>query len=154
MSRTKFKNNALINAAKVFISINILLPIIFGILIYIFFRDVRPYPIKYSLELIGLDDIGVLRTFGDGAINYWFVYCLPDGLWAYSLTYFIMSINKYEDFKIKGIYLVATYAIILFQEMFQGSFLKGTFDVYDMVNINLGFFIALVVFYRNTGALK
>ena len=135
---------------------NIFFPIIFGGVIYTFFRDYKPESLTFILNLVDLNvslDPKIYLS-GNKYFNSWFVYSLPDGLWAYSLTYFIAYTNNKILFKNKIYWLLATYLLICFQEIFQGSILNGTYDFNDMVSLNFGFFLALVVFKKLTGNNK
>jgi len=125
--------------------LNIIGPIFLGLIIYIFFREIKP---EVLLKIMSILDINYFYSYNitdNKNFNSWFVYCLPDGLWAYSITNFIIFTNKNETSRVKKYYLCLTYAIISLQEFLQGIFLPGTFDVYDVVNLNAGYFLALLV---------
>ncbi len=125
--------------------LNVFPPIILGVIIYVFFRDYKPKLINFFFDLINLKVSTINHITGNKYFDYWFIYSLPDGLWAYSLTYFIAYLNIDASLKNKIIWIFITYLLIIFQELFQGSILNGTFDPHDMIIINVGFILALVV---------
>jgi hypothetical protein len=98
------------------ISLNVIIPIILGIIIYFIPTD------KFSFIQI--------RIY------------LPDGLWAYSLTSCILIIwNR----KINLLWLLLTVCLFFVFEFFQAlDFIKGTYDVND-IYIYLSFSLFAVI---------
>jgi hypothetical protein len=72
-----------------FFSVHILLPLFFGGLVYVCWRDPNLLMFKW-FRALGLEgSIQSLRLGTDSlqtALPHWLVYSLPDGLWVYALT--------------------------------------------------------------------
>ncbi|HEY3025407.1 MAG TPA: hypothetical protein VGJ55_04560 [Pyrinomonadaceae bacterium] len=78
-----------------FLALHVLLPVLAGGLIYICWRD----PDLFMFRWFGAVGLGTLlndlRAAVAGAqpsLPRWFLYCLPDGLWVYALTAFMMRV--------------------------------------------------------------
>ena len=126
-----------------YIAFNILLPIIIGIIIYIYFRKINPKILNYALLFVNLNQSPVYYFGGESYVPNWFVYNLPDALWAYSMTCFVVLIGIKDNLNNRLFYYIISYILILGQEILQGSLLQGTYDFYDILAINLGFFLGL-----------
>lgn len=114
-----------------------------GVLIYIYFREVNPKSINTILIFFNINQSPKYYSGIDNYVPNWFIYNLPDALWAYSMTFFVVIIERKESLKIKLFYSIISYAIIIGQEALQGSLLQGTYDFNDIVAVNLGFFFGL-----------
>jgi fucose 4-O-acetylase-like acetyltransferase len=73
-----------------------------------------------------------------------FVFNLPDGLWAFSFTSFILLATRQDTNKIRLIYLCASVILMIALEAFQGDWISGTYDAKDMVAIAIGIVSALI----------
>jgi hypothetical protein len=75
-----------------FIATHVLLPIVFGGLVYICWRDPGLLMFKW-FRVLGVEPLVLQLRVAAGAtgsaLPHWFVYSLPDGLWVYALTAFI-----------------------------------------------------------------
>ena len=76
----------------------------------------------------------------------WLAYNLPDGLWAFSMTSFLLIAGRHDSKIIQRIYLVVGLFVMLALEIFQGSALPGTFDTNDVVSIVVGYLSSLAIF--------
>lgn len=117
-----------------FVIINIILPILLGGTIYVFFRssDLLMFSWFKFLKIDGF--IHFIRKYTvlyQKNIPYYILYSLPDGLWVYS---FIAFLSLY--FKNKFIYtLLGTISAAV--EILQLWFVPGTFDILDLIIIIL-----------------
>lgn len=78
-----------------FLALHVLLPVLAGGLIYICWRDADLFMFRW-FGAAGLGTlVNDLRAAVAGAqpgLPRWFLYCLPDGLWVYALTAFMMHV--------------------------------------------------------------
>jgi hypothetical protein len=75
----------------------------------------------------------------------WIVYNVPDGLWSFSMTSFLLLTCKSDSRSIKIFYLFFGLACMLGLELFQGSVLSGTFDLKDVLAILIGFVFSIFI---------
>jgi|LakMenEpi03Aug12_release.lakeMendotaPanAssembly.Ray.scaffolds.fasta_scaffold458926_1 hypothetical protein len=120
----------------------VILPLILGYFIYNCLREELSglmlsffYPcmcvyIKSSLNL--------------NTIYYWIKYNLPDGLWAFSFGSFLyLSFSGLR----RKIYLILGFIVAILMEILQPVFINGTFDIIDLLFIEL-FYITSCLFLR------
>ena len=117
-----------------------LLPLIFGIFIYISFRNTNIL-IWNWLEIFGIGDFfSIIReTCSLKKINYsnLIIFNLPNGLWVYSFTATLIL------FKVNKIYFFVPLFLAYISEIFQSlNYISGTFDYLDLLFYLLGFIFA------------
>ena len=136
------------------IGLFVLVPLLFAIGIYAFLR-VDPPPllkilmVKFqnnSIFHIAWNNLETTRTPD------WFVFNLPDGLWAFSFTSFLMISTKRDSSRTRQIYLLIGLLVMVGLELLQGSVLMGTFDPFDLLAIFLGFVTSVYLFSNRSGA--
>jgi len=118
-----------------------ILPISIGTLIYLLFRPVN-ITVFHWAETVGLYSfILKARTLLD--ISYylpeWFIYSLPNGLWAYSFMFFMSFI--WGDVNSLG----KTFFIVLVVALSVGS------ELGQMLNLVPGFFCLVDMFFYTSG---
>jgi hypothetical protein len=145
VSRNIFRSGVLRRSSFDF---NLFLPLLSGGLIYLFFREVKPPVVAEALGLLNLEIDYVFFTNLRHPLWLWFVYSMPDALWAYSLTYFILFVTKNDGALEKIVYRAIGYLLIILQEILQGSMLKGTYDVCDLISLNSAILFCYFVFNR------
>ena len=125
-------------------------PIIFGIVIYIFFRSNSLMLFKWLNVLFPMSEIEPIREYTLLLTPYlpdWFLFSLPDGLWMFSFVCFIFSIwgNKLNFNTIFWITFVFLISISHeFGQLF--NYFPGTFDIYDITFYLLGALIPILLF--------
>ncbi len=126
----------------------VLLPLFSGGMIYIFFRTNRLLMFRW-FENIGLGKIinTVRESSGHGNLPGWIIYSLPDALWIFSFTSFMLIIWQHK-FSAESIpWLFVAPAIGVFSEIGQAfHFLRGAFDMTDFILI----LIASILPFKNT----
>ena len=127
-----------------------LISLIFGGLIYVFFRS---YNIKMFrwYEFIGLDNfitsIRRITVNHNNLFPSWFLYSLPDGLWIFSYTCLMFYIwdNKITLKNVFWVFIIPISAII--SELGQMTkYINGTFDILDLVFYFLGMSLPFILF--------
>lgn len=114
--------------------LHVILPLICGALIYFLFR--RSNLAIFSWFDNTLNDV-VVKYMGVGlkwSLNLpsWLIYSLPDGLWAYSLSYTIISIWN-NSLKPIFVIIITCSLAELFEIMQFIGLVPGTFDLIDFV---------------------
>ena len=128
---------------------HVLAPITIGGLIYLLFRadtllmfrwieivgmDTYLYNIRSCFSSIKITDISIL------------LYSVPDGLWVYSLTAFMLFVWKGELSKHSAAWLLIGPVLATGGEIAQGlGLINGTFDLYDLVLCAIGSIAPIVV---------
>ena len=126
----------------------VILPLVCGSLIYIFFREYKPLVFNILLSYLPITlEHKPAQFFGD-QIGFLFVYNLPDGLWAFSLTSFSYICSLDNVYKIRFAYILLSFFIIIAQEALQGALLPGTYDPLDLVFGAAGFILSSMFFYK------
>jgi hypothetical protein len=114
----------------------VFLPLVLGALLYLFLRKDAP---KFVIE--GYD---FFRSFFEFDLSHrqilhldsnwdWVNYNLPDALWAFSLTSFILLATRKDNHYTKFFYLFISIVIMLVLEM-----KVGTFDWLDIAAMLIG----------------
>jgi glycopeptide antibiotics resistance protein len=80
----------------------------------------------------------------------WLVFNLPDALWSFSFTNFLMLSSKNNSLTVRNMYLIFGVLVMLASEVAQGSFLNGTFDLLDIVAISIGVAISFFLLRSST----
>ncbi len=130
-------------------------PLSIGTLIYLLFRPETIRIFEWS-KMIGINVfISTVREyFSTIELPNWIVYNLPNGLWIFGLTYFLLTIwRNRKDFQAK--FWIATPLIIaLFLEFSQLNLNNvGTFDFKDLAFYLIGFLFSLI-FNNNFSTIK
>jgi hypothetical protein len=121
----------------------VILPLALGALPYLFLRK------DASVFVIALQELS--RNYFEFDFSHrhvlrldsnwdWLIYNLPDALWAFSFTNFIVLATRTDDHKIKLLYLFASGLIMLVLEI-----TVGTFDWFDLAAIALGCCISILI---------
>jgi len=125
---------------------HVILPILIGGLIYVFFRG-RNLVFMTYIELVSNLSLTSLSYYTDPIktkLYDWVIYSLPDGLWVYSFTSSIMLMKLDSKVRIYIIHMPLLLAVTF--EMFQLlDMYKGTFDPIDLLFFVL-FFLLSVTF--------
>lgn len=126
----------------------VVLPICVAVWIYLSFRKYRPIPLEKVVDAwnrLPIKNIDFLHSFQPAD---WFVYNLPDGLWAFSFTSFVLLSTKNASRRVANGYLVLAIAIMALLEIAQLWLPLGTFDYFDLLAILVGTLAATVLNFR------
>lgn len=140
------KSKAFLNLQDLFeFCIKVILPLLFGALIYIFYRPKNLLMFDW-LNFLGFkDSLNSLRPTAQqqfSRIPEWVIYSLPDGLWVLSYTFLMSLIWASEQRIIKPFFIF--FGLIFSLSLELGQYFKiipGNFDFNDLIFINLGFLI-------------
>ncbi len=104
------------------IALNIVLPLVIGLLIYIFLKHGTYINVLFNYE----SDIYLTGFFGNAVISW-----ATDILWAYSLSFLLFALSA--PFKRKYPILITEIIFFIIMEMLQKySIITGTFDIIDI----------------------
>ena len=125
-------------------------PLAFGSLIYVFFRDSNLILFKWLEKIYISGPIFLVRSFTYPISIYlpnWFLYSLPDGLWIFSLISILLIIwkNTISKHNLFWFILIPTTVILLEIGQFFG-FIAGTFDLMDIIFYLLGTILPFLIF--------
>ena len=125
-----------------------LLPIIIGGLFYIAFRSKTLIMFNWFKQ-IGIENVIFnIRdkiSFFKYLLPNWIYFSLPDGLWIYSFTSFLLIYwdNKFEYCKY---WLLIPFTSSIVVEILQLlKMFPGTFDIIDLFFLTLGFSLSLII---------
>ena len=118
------------------------LPLTLAIGIYLFFRS-SPPPLLQAL--LTWHPVSVIRL---GAHLDWLVYNVPDALWAFGFTNFLLIACRRDHTKVRTLYLTLGFALMIGLEVGQGRWLAGTYDPLDVVATLLGAGLAWLLLKR------
>ena len=114
-------------------------PLLFGILIYIFLRpdnliynDLFSSPIKIKINT------------NSKVVNF-LVYSLPNGLWSMSFSQLIFHIYKIRSLKTILLSSVMLFVGIIIELLQYQSFINGTFDFNDIFSYIISYLIILII---------
>jgi len=128
------KINVLIN--RILIT---LLPLIFGGFIYLTYRIETLKMFRWFDNIGATDFINFLRTneiLQSISLTQWIKFSLPDALWIFSFTYFMLTIWKFNITKSSAFWIFLAPTIGLFSEIGQLiGLIPGTFDLVDLIFI-------------------
>ena len=139
-----------------------LLPILIGGFLYILFRSEHLTMFRWFKALSLNHGISFLRTISNhfvGNLPDWFLYSLPDGLYLFSFTSFLLIIWNYELSIKSALFIFSVPFLAIISEGFQhiGLF-PGTFDELDLFYYISGIFISVLTvnptFQKSTNALN
>ena len=120
-------------------SLFVVTPLIFALIIYATLR-VDPPQVVHALKGWSGQTAFLIPDHFD-----WLVYNAPDGLWAFSMTSFLMLTSKKDSRLQRTCYLTIGIIVMLGLELLQGSMLAGTFDVKDAIWILVSFIFSIFV---------
>jgi hypothetical protein len=120
-------------------SLFVIAPLILALIIYVLFRPYPPDNIEQIIRWINTHRYQLNSDYD------WFVYNLPDGLWAFSFTSFLIIHTSSDAFKLQFMYLATGLSTMIILEVMQIRYLAGRFDILDIVAILLGFFFSLIL---------
>ena len=126
----------------------VLAPLLVAIGIYIAFRTQLPPLLLKVTNWISLE----LPIYDLGLSWGWLVYNLPDGLWSFSFTNFIILSTQDNSHAIRNFYLSVGIFLMVASEFAQGTLLSGTYDPLDIVAISLGVLISFLVLKHSNSA--
>lgn len=118
--------------------VHVLFPLVLGGLIYICWREPDLLMFRW-LRAIGLETVtNGLRSLTAPErkfLPYWFVYSLPDGLWVYALTAFMLLVWRNSDsLPTKVLYCSLGLILGAGTELGQlAGIVPGTFDYGDLI---------------------
>jgi|688.fasta_scaffold466604_1 VanZ family protein len=112
----------------------VVLPLALAIIIYILFRSNPPALLAAVISLVSTTYQPILLE----ADFDWFIYNVPDALWAFSFMSFLMITSRLDGPIIRGMYLMLGLTIMILLEVTQGIYLPGTYDYLDVVAVALG----------------
>lgn len=140
------------NKTNIFILIGHLVSLMFGVWIYILFRQV---PLKIYSWIDNTDImyyINFLQQKSKVHINQvpeWIIYSLPDGLWVFSYVCLSLIIWKREITSINLIWILILPIIGISMEIFQFfGIINGTADFYDLIFYIIGAVSPFVIFNK------
>jgi hypothetical protein len=117
--------------------LHVSLPIVFGGLIYVYWRDPNLLMFKW-FHAVGFESL-ILRlrlatSSTKAALPFWFIYSLPDGLWVYALTAFMILLwRDVKSLPIKMFWLSLGLLLGVGSELGQlAGIVPGVFDKADL----------------------
>ncbi len=121
----------------------VLLPLLIAGGIYFLFRVSPPQTIIDLTRWMNYSPV----SLGDGWD--WFVYSVPDGLWAFSFSSFLLIETRNASKITRFTYSVVGLVLMIMLEALQGTHLDGTFDKDDVAAVVIGFGISHALMHRN-----
>jgi hypothetical protein len=79
----------------------------------------------------------------------WMVYNVPDALWAFSFTSFLLIACRHDRPAIRKAYLAFGSILMVGLEVAQGIYLTGTYDDLDVVATVAGAGLSYLMLYRS-----
>lgn len=130
------------------ITIHVIIPILFGGLIYISFRSKSLNMFNWFESIGVLDNILLIRNSFYGlkeSIPKWLYFSFPDALWVYSFTSaLLLSGNEIKSLKY---WLLIPFILGPFLELLQLiNLFPGTFDVIDLFFTCIAFLFSIIIF--------
>jgi hypothetical protein len=126
-------------------TITAVLPLLLGGLIYICFREKNILFFSW-LQYFNINDYLFQNIYtGNNIILKYFIYSLPNGLWILSglLILKLFLKNEYFLLSIYSIVFIVISFIIEIGQLFK--FVRGTFDILDIITIALFSIIGLII---------
>jgi hypothetical protein len=124
----------------------VILPLIFGIFIYIAFRDTNIY-LYYIFKNETLKHIDIFNWISSFNINSFIIYSLPDGLWVFLSTNIFLIIWNGDIVRHLFWVLLPLTIGILYEYMQYTGILSGTFDFYDIIIMFISAIVSLSFYY-------
>jgi hypothetical protein len=119
------------------------LPLTLAVGIYLFFRS-SPPPLLQAL--LTWYPVSVIRL---GAQLDWLVYNVPDALWAFGFTSFLLIACRRDSPKVRKVYLTIGFVLMIGLEVGQGRWFAGTYDPLDVVATVVGAGLAWLLLKRS-----
>ena len=132
--------------SRTYIFINIIIPLIIGVVIYAFYRNENLLVFTWVEYVIGLKpslnfSLDLTQSLMNLHIPNWIIFSLPDGIWIYVLTSTIFVVWAQ---KIHLFWLSVPIFLGIGLEIFQlYNLVPGTFDSIDLMFLLSGYAIAL-----------
>jgi hypothetical protein len=131
--------------------IHVVAPITLGGMIYLLFRD-KSLMMFHWADAIGvkpvLDDMRIYCTTIQMDNLNWFFFSLPDGLWVYSFTSFMLIVWGLKFSRHSIFWISIGPSLALCGEMGQASgVVRGTFDPTDLLLCLIGSILPFVVLF-------
>ena len=114
-------------------------PLLVGILIYIF---LRPDDLIYN-DLFS-SPIKIKINTNSKVVNF-LVYSLPNGLWSMSFSQLIFHIYKIRSLKTILLSSIMLFVGIMIELLQYQSFMNGTFDINDIFSYIMSYLIVLFI---------
>ncbi len=125
-----------------------IIPLLLGGIFYISFRSTTLIMFNW-FKVIGIENIIFKIRNSMNFIKYllpnWSNFSLPDGLWIYSFTSFLLIYwdNKFDYYKY---WLLIPFTTSIVVEILQWlKMFPGTFDIIDLLFLMLGFTLSLII---------
>jgi len=113
------------------------IPLIFGGLIYLTYRVETLKMFRWFDNIGASDFINIIREnefLRANTLPQWIKFSLPDALWIFSFTYFMMTIWKFKINRSSAFWIFLAPTIGLFSEIGQLiGLIPGTFDLVDLI---------------------
>jgi peptidoglycan/LPS O-acetylase OafA/YrhL len=123
----------------------VLLPLALAGGIYIAFRSSPPLLLSAMIELLPYN----AHPFKLGSNFDWLVYNVPDGLWSFSFTSFLLIACRNDRPATRKLYSASGSILMVNIEVAQGIYLPGTYDHLDVVATIAGAGLSYLMLYRS-----
>lgn len=114
-------------------------PLLVGILIYIFLR-----PDNLIYNDLFLSPIKIDINTNSKVVSF-LIYSLPNGLWSMSFSQLIFHIYKIRTLKIIILSSIMLFVGIIIELLQYQSFMNGTFDINDIFSYIMSYLIVLFI---------
>ena len=114
-------------------------PLLVGILIYIFLR-----PDNLIYNDLFLSPIKIDINTNSKVVSF-LIYSLPNGLWSMSFSQLIFHIYKIRTLKIIILSSIMLFVGIIIELLQYQSFMNGTFDINDIFSYIISYLIVLFI---------
>lgn len=126
--------------------ITVLIPIIFGSLIYIVFRKNNIIFIEWLQNKILYQTDLSISLVKYIELHEIIIYSLPDGLWTFSLINLVLIIWNYKINRYSFLWIIVAILLSIVFELVQlTSYVKGTFDYIDLLFIIIAIFLSFII---------
>ena len=117
----------------------VILPLILAISIYAIFRPYPPDNLVPFLKWLSPPRLYLNSDFD------WLVYNVPDGLWAFSFTSFLIIHTRSDSSRVRWLCVSTGLTTMILLELMQIHWVAGRFDFLDITAILLGFLCSLLL---------
>ncbi len=120
----------------------VILPLFFGFLVYLYFRDghfLYEKVFNIRLQKIKLDN--------DVFFYYWLKFSFPDAAYIFSISNWFLLTNSSKAGFIAGfVFYTALILVEIFQLIFTNKiYWIGTYDILDLCSYSLGYALSLII---------
>lgn len=135
--------------------LHVFVPVLFGALIYILFRKESLTVFLWIENISLLDEVMFIRSLLSETkkkIPEIILYSLPDGIWVYSATYFMIAIwkNNLKDIS-AWFWIFVPFICSIVAELLQSvQVVEGSYCSYDMM-FYVSFFVLALINIKNRG---